>query len=269
MQLPPIKFPLAKVGIGKMTVGNRWQKIYPAIGKCRGEVALFLGCVARITDTRSLNASIVVMNYLGYTVHVPADQTCCGALYQHRGEIDKADVCARKNQSAFAHLNIQAIINTASGCGAQLLESGMSGVNDRIIDINKFLVLSEGWEGIQVTPLSEKILVHDPCSLRNVLDEQRYPYKLLEHIPGVQILPLAGNGQCCGAAGTYFIDQPEISNMLLNDKITAIKESGARYLVTSNVGCSMHIANGLHEKGMEIEVLHPVTLLARQMGLEL
>ena len=111
--------------------------------------------------------------------------------------------------------------------------------------------------------------MHDPCSLRNVLEGQRYPYQLLERIPGVQVEPLANNDQCCGAAGTYFIDQPEISGMLLNDKITAIRESGARYLVTSNVGCSMHIANGLYENGIEIEVLHPVTLLARQMGLEL
>ncbi len=269
LQLPPIKFPLAEVNIDEMTFTNQWQTVYPAIGKRRGEVALFLGCVARITDTRSLNASIAVMNHLGYTVHIPTDQTCCGALYQHRGAIDKAGVFARRNQLAFAHLNIQAIINTSSGCAAQLLESGVSDANDRVVDISKFLALSEGWEDIPIAPLHEKILVHDPCSLRNVLAGQRYPYQLLEHIPGAQILPLAGNDQCCGAAGTYFIDQPEISSMLLNDKITAIKESGARYLVTSNVGCSMHIANGLCEKGVEIEVLHPVTLLARQMGLEL
>lgn len=269
LQLPPVRFPLARINAGEVTVGNQWQRLYPAIGKHRGEVGLFLGCVARLTDVRTLNASIAVLNYLGYAVHVPNDQTCCGALHQHRGAINKAGLFAKKNQAAFAGSNIQAIIGTASGCATQLLESGVGGDNGRIVDISRFLVFSEGWERIEIAPLAEKILVHDPCSLRNVLEGQRYPYQLLERIPGVQVEPLANNDQCCGAAGTYFIDQPEISGMLLNDKITAIRESGARYLVTSNVGCSMHIANGLYENGIEIEVLHPVTLLARQMGLEL
>ncbi|MGZ0019608.1 (Fe-S)-binding protein [Nitrosomonas sp. wSCUT-2] len=268
-QLPPVKFPLAAVKKGEATIGNQWQKQYPAIGNCRGEVGLFLGCVARLTDVTTLNASIAVLNYLGYTVHVPNDQTCCGALHQHRGAINEAGLFTRINQTAFAGSHIQAIISTASGCATQLIESGVDKHNGRIVDISQFLVFSEGWERIEITPLAEKILVHDPCSLRNVHDGQRYPYQLLERIPGVQVEPLANNDQCCGAAGTYFIDQPEISEMLRDDKITAIKESGVRYLVTSNVGCSMHIANGLLENGIEVEVLHSVTLLARQMGLEL
>jgi glycolate oxidase iron-sulfur subunit len=94
------------------------------------------------------------------------------------------------------------------------------------------------------------------------------------HIPEVQVVPLAGNNQCCGAAGTYFADQPEMAQVLLNDKLAALHVSGARYLATSNVGCAMHIGSGLRamrpgaESGLrpEIEVVHPVTLLARQMG---
>ena len=105
--------------------------------------------------------------------------------------------------------------------------------------------------------------------MRHVLREQAYAYQLIARIPGAETVPLAGNDQCCGAAGTYFIDQPEIADMLLQDKITAVKESAAQYLVTSNIGCAMHIANGLYEKGINVEVLHPVTLLAKQMGLKL
>ena len=85
----------------------------------------------------------------------------------------------------------------------------------------------------------------------------------------MEAVPLAGNDQCCGAAGTYFIDQPKIADMLLKDKLDAIRESAAQHLVTSNIGCAMHIANGLYEQGIDVEVLHPVTLLARQMGLKL
>ena len=59
--------------------------------------------------------------------------------------------------------------------------------------------------------------------------------------------PLAGNDQCCGAAGTYFIDQPEMAAALLHDKMSAIKASGARFTATSNVGCAMQMGAALRE----------------------
>lgn len=267
-QLPLVKFPYAANSNRKHATSNIWEKVHPAKGEERGCVGLFLGCVARITDVATLNASIYVLNCLGYTVHVPSNQTCCGALHQHSGGLEQAAALAKQNKAAFAALNVGAIISTASGCGVQLLESEVADGHSRITDISRFLIEAEGWESVKIAPLPQRILVHDPCSLRNVLHDQRYPYQLIARIPGVQVVPLASNAQCCGAAGSYFMDQPEIASMLLDDKISALVAGGAKYLVTSNIGCSMHIANGLHEKKINIEVLHPVTLLARQMGLE-
>jgi glycolate oxidase iron-sulfur subunit len=102
-----------------------------------------------------------------------------------------------------------------------------------------------------------------------VLRGSAHVYSLLARIPGAVVAPLPGNDQCCGAAGTYFIDQPEMATALLHDKMSAIKASGARYLATSNVGCAMQMAAALREAGSEIEVVHPVTLIARQMGIQL
>lgn len=265
-QLPVVKFPYS-VKMGGMRVSTDfWQEVYPAEGRERGKVGLFLGCVARITDVVTLNSCIFVLNRLGYAVHIPSNQACCGAIHQHSGALKQAAALVRQNKSAFDGLGT--IISTASGCGAQLLESGVTG-EGRVMDISRFLIAAEGWENIEIAPFPQKILVHDPCTLRNVLRGQAYPYKLIARIPGAEAVPLAGNDQCCGAAGTYFIDQPEIADSLLDSKLSAVQESGVQYLVTSNIGCAMHLANGLSGKGVKIEVLHPVSLLARQMGLEL
>ena len=268
-QLPVVKFPYTAPADEENTASNSntWRPVYPAQGEKRGEVALFLGCVARVTDVATLNSSIYVLNRLGYTVHIPRDQTCCGAIYQHSGALEQAGALVQRNKKAFAEFD--AVISTASGCGVQLLESGVAGEQGKVMDISQFLMVAKGWESIDIASLAQKILVHEPCSLRHVLREQAYPYQLIARIPGAEAVPLAGNDQCCGAAGTYFIDQPEIADILLQNKITAVKESKAQYLVTSNIGCAMHIANGLYENGSHVEVLHPVTLLARQMGLEL
>lgn len=264
-KLPPSSFPYVPEKNKSKTKPALWQTVYPAEGNKRGEVGLFLGCVARLTDVETLNASIFVLNRLGYTVHVPSSQVCCGAVHQHSGEPDIAFELSRQNESAFTGLD--AIIATASGCGVQLNENSQS--LSPVVDISKFLNMAGGWEAVNISPLPYKVAVHEPCTLRNMLKDHAYPYQLIERIPDIQMIPLAGNDQCCGAAGTYFMDQTELARKLRDAKITAVMEDDAiRYLVTSNVGCAMHITTGLHGMADKVEVMHPVTLLARQMGLQ-
>ncbi|MDT8363475.1 MAG: (Fe-S)-binding protein [Nitrosomonas sp.] len=252
--------------------GYRWRQRYPAKGVSRGEVGLFLGCMARISDSETLLAAIKLLTQLGYTVHVPKAQTCCGALHQHSGRVDEAADFARCNRQAFSGLNIQAVISTASGCGVQLLEHAAQGKADDlhvpVLDISQFLA-QQDWDGLGFfRPLRKKVMVHESCTLRNVLHAADLNYALLALIPELEITPLEGNERCCGAAGTYFLDQPEFAGALLDPKVAALENSGADYLATANIGCAMHISNGLLKKGASIEVLHPVTLLARQMCLQ-
>ncbi len=269
MQLPPVVFPRTTTRKSRF-FNPTWQSFYPSVAKEKGKVGLFLGCIARLTDAETLNATIFVLNRLGYSVCIPAGQTCCGALYQHTGEPEKAAQLMQQNNHAFSGLAVQAIITTASGCGVQLKESNMHNTQPgaaQIVDISKFLISVADWDTITIKPLAKTIAVHDPCSLRHVLHDQIHPYRLLQHIPDAQVVLLADNDQCCGAAGTYFIEQPALADKLLDGKIKALAQSGAQLLVTSNVGCSMHIASRLRATGASVEVLHPVTLLARQMGM--
>jgi len=263
-QLPSIAFPVDQQHHPRI-FQRSWQAFYPAVGPEKGQVGLFLGCIARISDAQTLNATIYVLNHIGYSVHVPAGQTCCGALHQHAGEPEKAESLMQQNRQAFSELGIQAVITTASGCGVQL-----SALTESFpaIDISKFLTQAIDWNSITLKPLPEKIAVHDPCSLRHVLHGQDYPYQLLKHIPDAQVVFLADNDQCCGAAGAYCIEQPALSDRLLDAKMEAVNLSGAKMLATSNVGCAMHLASGLRSRHNPVKVLHPVTLLARQMGMQ-
>lgn len=263
-QLPSITFPVDKQH-KKRIFQRSWQTFYPAIGQEKGQVGLFLGCIARITDAQTLNAAIYVLNHTGYSVRIPAEQTCCGALHQHAGEPEKAQQLMQQNQRAFSEHDVHAIITTASGCGAQISTTKES---FRVIDISKFLIQAADWNTLTFKPLAQKIAIHDPCSLRHVLHDQDYPHQLLKHIPDAQVVFLADNDQCCGAADAYCIEQPELSDKLLDAKIKILMQSGAQILATSNVGCAMHIASGLRDTGSTIEVLHPVTLLARQIGMQ-
>lgn len=237
-----------------------WQTLYPAAVSKKGEVSLFLGCTSSALDSQTLRASVYVLNQLGFDVHVPPQQTCCGSIARQMGDTDEATQLVAQNQSSFSQ-NMP-ILSTASGCGA--------GLHDylpqhQVQDISAFL-LSCDWSNASIQPRKERIYVQDPCTLRNVQKSHQTVYSLLKKIPQAEILPLAGNGQCCGGAGAYVLTQSAMANTLRDDKLNAIKASNVVTLATSNIGCSLHIANGLREQNLSVSVLHPIQILAQQMG---
>lgn len=235
----------------------RWKKIYQAV-ESKGDVGLFLGCATSVADAETLAATIFVLKTLGYNVHIPSAQTCCGGLHRQSGDKASAEKLEQRNLAAFG---VMPILTVASGCGARLIEF----MPDRVVDVSEFLVKAPSWETIQIRPLDAKIAVHDACTLRNVLKAEKFPYDLLSKIPGAKVQALPGNAQCCGGAGSYMLTQEEMANRLRHDKINACQTAAPEYLATSNIGCALHLAKGL---GEQVKVVHPVWILARQMGFD-
>lgn len=254
---------------------ERWQKAYPAFGKTRARVLLFTGCVGSVADRSTLKAAIRVLNLLGFEVHVPPAQTCCGALHLHAGRSAQARMLMRENIAAFADGENAGIpiIHAASGCGATLAEyprhlsaeRGIKSFAERLVDINRFVAETAWPAELALAPLAKTIAVHDPCSLRNVLREQQWPYALLRRIPEAQVVGLTANHLCCGGAGAYPITQPRMADELRADKLESIGRLGPDFIVSANVGCALHLRAGLQEKGPALEVTHPITLLERQL----
>jgi glycolate oxidase iron-sulfur subunit len=86
---------------------------------------------------------------------------------------------------------------------------------------------------------------------------------LLRAIPGLELVELPEATWCCGSAGIYNITQPEMSQALLERKVKHIAATGALIVATGNPGCIGQIRYGARKSGLDIKVVHPVTLLAR------
>ncbi len=178
----------------------------------------------------------------------------------------------RQNIGAFANTK-ETILCAASGCTATLREYGKYQDNkesagqfsDRVMDINQFIAQMIWPTHLSFRPLAKRIAVHDPCTLTHVLRQEDKPYDLLARIPGAEVIPLPGNAMCCGAAGTYHLTQPQIAHQLRASKIKHLDQLAPDILVTSNPGCATHLAAGIREAGLAIEVMHPVVLLEKQL----
>lgn len=256
--------------LSSLTAPKKLRSFYPAQGIQKGRVSLFIGCIAQITDLKTHEATIQLLNMLGYNVHIPVQQTCCGALHLHAGNTEPAKRLMCRNLDAFGG-GTETVITTASGCGALLREYGMhletsvaTTFGARVMDISEFLLHAD-WSRVSFRPLPQRIAVHDPCSLANTLRQEKAPYTLLNMIPGARITPLAENNFCCGGAGAYPLTQPEMAGRLRANKIQQLRYVKPDILVTSNIGCALHMAVGVRDASLNIEVVHPIVLLARQL----
>ena len=95
--------------------------------------------------------------------------------------------------------------------------------------------------------------------------EEKGALKLLQQLPGINVMALPETIQCCGSAGSYMLRHPKMAQALLSDLLEAALETQPDYLVSSNIGCVLHMAAGLRERGIKMEVVHPVVLIARQL----
>lgn len=246
-----------------------WRETYEPRKASGVEVNLFLGCVADMTQPQVSAAAIAVLNAIGIRVHLPKKQTCCGALDQHAGRKEAAAKLARKNLAAFA--GGDAVLGTASGCLATLKDYPLI-VGDEGVDlaywaedISSYLARNDIIPRIEFQPWNGKVIVQQPCTLRNVLQGDQAVMDLLKLIPELKVKALPASLGCCGAAGSYMLNHAEQADAFAAPFVKAIAEQKPDALVSSNVGCALHLSASLRRKGLDIPVLHPVEVLARQL----
>jgi glycolate oxidase iron-sulfur subunit len=241
-----------------------------ARGERRGRVALFTGCIMSEVFAPVHRATLRVLAANGFDVVVPESQGCCGALSAHAGDLDFARGLMRTNVAAFGDLEIDALILNSAGCGAALRDArhwigeAAAPLSDRVRDVCEFLD-EVGWRA-PLAPVSLRVCYDDPCHLVHGQRVQAAPRRLLERVPGLEIVPHADAAACCGAAGTYNVTQPEMSQQVLARKMDSLAAADPDVIATGNPGCLMQLRAGVSARGLAARVLHPIELLADSLA---
>jgi glycolate oxidase iron-sulfur subunit len=234
-------------------------------------VALLSGCVQRHLFSGVNRDTVRLLALAGWDVVVPRGQGCCGALELHAGRLDAFRRRARELAAAFP-ADVDWVVTNAAGCGSALRDYGhWTGPDEaagrmaaRTRDVTELLAEAD----LPLGTLATTVTYHDPCHLVHGQRVRTAPRALLGRIPGLTVVPLADSELCCGSAGVYNVLEPEMADRLLDLKIRRIVETGARTVVSGNPGCLMQLAKGARERGLDLEVVHPVTLLARAVRWE-
>ncbi len=246
-------------------------EITPALGNKRYRVGFISGCIMDQVFHDINEATIRVLTANGCEVVTPPQQNCCGALHVHGGEAAHGRELARHNIDIFEQYNCDAIIINSAGCGSTLKEydhllrddpiyaQRAKAFSEKVKDISEFLASIDWNKEMGELPLT--VAYHDACHLVHGQKIKQQPRQLLKAIPGVTLVDLKESDWCCGSAGIYNITNQEMAEELLERKMKHIAATGASVIATGNPGCMMQIAMGARQRGLPIEVMHPVQLL--------
>lgn len=241
---------------------------WPAQRHTRVMLAL-AGCAQPSTTPQTNLSAARVLDKLGITLVQEASAGCCGAVSYHLSAHDEGLNFMRRNIDAWwpaIEAGAEAIVMTASGCGAMIQDYGHAlrydtayaekakKISEMTKDISEILI-AEDLTQLAGERRSGKVAVHCPCTLQHAM-KQGYAVDQILQRAGFELSKTKDKHLCCGSAGTYSILQPLMSQKLLSNKLTALTVDEPERIVTSNIGCQLHL-----QTQSKVPVQHWIELL--------
>lgn len=247
-------------------------------GDVRYKTAFHFGCLMNTMFADINIDTIDVLKECGCKIVTPHDQVCCGSLMGHNGDMDFALKLARKNIDAFDKHDYDFLISNSAGCGAfmkdyaHLLEDDPAYAekakrfSSKVKDIMEFF--SEQKPELKFNPALEPELTtyHDACHLIHAQKISAQPREVIKSLPGIEYKELEEASWCCGSAGIYNVVRYDDSVKQLERKMSNIINTNAKIVLTGNPGCMGQIKHGTKKFNVDVEVLHPVTLIKRLLN---
>ncbi|MEY3791657.1 MAG: glycolate oxidase subunit GlcF, partial [Pseudomonadota bacterium] len=227
------------------------------------------GCVQPAMSPNINAATARVLDKLGVQLIVAPKAGCCGAIRYHLNDQANSLDDMRRNIDAwwpYVQAGAEAIVMTASGCGAMVKEYGHLLANDphyaaraqRITELTKDL--SEVLPAFQQelankVQIKKRVAYHPPCTLQHGQQIRGKVEEVLRAV-GVDVTLCADSHLCCGSAGTYSVLQPELSYQLRDNKLKNLQATQSEMIVSANIGCLTHL-----QSGTESPVRHWIELI--------
>jgi len=216
-------------------------------------VLMLEGCVQPTLSPNTNAAAARVLDRLGLSVVAAREAGCCGAVDYHLNAQDKGLERAKRNIDAWwpaIEAGAEAIVQTASGCGAFVRDYGHLLEGDhayaakaaRVSALARDLVEVLRAEPLETLGINgeRRLAFHCPCTLQHAQKLGGAVEDVLGRL-GFSLTAVPDSHLCCGSAGTYSLTQPELSRQLRDNKLNALESGNPEVIVTANIGCQTHL----------------------------
>jgi L-lactate dehydrogenase complex protein LldE len=234
-------------------------------------VALFITCFNDTLFPRTGQAVVEVLERLGCEVVFPEEQTCCGQMHANAGYQEEAVPLVRRFVEAFAGEEL--IATPSSSCAAMVHEQYprlaelagddalASAVRELAPRVHEFCQLLLGPLGVEDVGAHypHRVAYHPACHSLRLGDG---PLRLLRAVNGLQLCEFEEADSCCGFGGTFAVKNADTSIAMMNDKLAAIRGSGAEVVCAADNSCLLQIGGGLARGRFGVGTAHLAEVLA-------
>ena len=235
-------------------------------------VGLFVTCLVDLMRPSVGFATVKLIEEAGCTVEVPSTQTCCGQPAYNSGDSVDARALARQTIEAFEGYDY--VVAPSGSCAGMLKKHypelladdpawgrRAKDLAERVHELVSFLVDVRNVERVAAR-FGKSVTYHDSCSGLRELGIRAQPRTLLASVEGLSMKELDEAHVCCGFGGTFSTKYPDISNAMVDRKVTKIGDTGAQCLLAGDLGCLLNMAGKLSRQSSPIEVRHVAEVLA-------
>lgn len=235
------------------------------------QVQLFIPCfVDQLYPETGMNM-VKVLEKLGCEVHYNPKQTCCGQPAFNAGYWNEARSVAKKFVGDFDGEGY--VVGPSGSCTGfvrnhydRLLENSTSHVKShelgqRTYEFTEFLTDILDVEDLGAT-FEGKATYHDACGALRECGIKEGPRRLLSKVKGLELVEMKECETCCGFGGTFAVKYEPISIGMAQTKVQSAIDTGAEYMISTDVSCMMHVQGYIDNHKLPMRTLHIADVLA-------
>ncbi len=237
-------------------------------------VSLFITCFNDTLFPETGRATVRLLERLGHRVDFRPEQTCCGQVHFNTGYQREAVPLVRRFVEIFRDAEV--VVAPSASCvglvrdlygraaelsGDPALSREVAVLQPRVFELTEFLTR------LGVTDVGayfpHRVTYHPTCHSLRVLRVGDAPLRLLRAVRGIDLAAMPEAEQCCGFGGTFAVKNADTSAAMLGDKLRAVRDTRAEYVVAADNSCLMHMAGALRRQRAGVRALHIAEVLAQ------
>ncbi len=239
-------------------------------------VGFFATCLMNVVRPSVGFACLKLLRQAGCRVEVPPDQACCGQPAHSGGDAEGARAMARRVIARFE--GYDRVVGPSGSCldtirhrypellagdpawrgRAEALAARSHEVLSFLVDVLGVTQVSARFDGVAT--------YHDSCTGLRGLGVRAQPRVLLASVAGLRLVEMEETEACCGFGGSFCVEYPDISQRMVDEKLSRILATGADTVLGGDLGGLMNIAGRAARRGLRLRVFHTAEVLAGLAG---
>jgi L-lactate dehydrogenase complex protein LldE len=234
-------------------------------------VQIFIPCFVDQLFPETAFNMVKVLEKAGCTVSYNANQTCCGQPAFNAGFWDESRSVCTKFLKDFSGTDY--IVAPSASCVGFVrnyytklfdnssLHNQVKDLGNRLFEFSEFMIKVLKVEDVGAS-LPGKATYHDSCAGLRECRIKTEPRQLLSKVKGLEITEMNDVETCCGFGGTFAVKFEAISVGMGEQKVENALATDARYLISTDMSCLMHLDGYIKNKGYDLKAMHLADVLA-------